>query len=91
MTDIDVNAPVHPDEPIITVIWTCEQCGIIEAQLPVRARRKNEDILVWMERLQNTLGMIHHQRSPHCTATELTQLKIPLPPGTNRIGGVPEN
>ncbi len=71
--------------------YSCKHCGIYRqaVQVPVR---QTEDVITWM----NTacvplLGADHDRRSPFCRITELTEVMIPVPPGTDKIGGPPLN
>lgn len=71
---------------MINVLYTCDACGIKDAEVEVRDRGKSEDIAAWMRDLTVALGRDHAQKSPFCRATTLTNAKIPLPPGHSRVG-----
>ncbi len=70
----------------ITVKYSCYQCGLRDAELSVPAR-EDEDVVVWMERMvgQN-IKTDHARRSPHCRATSVQNLMIPIT-GAQKIGG----
>lgn len=73
-------------QPTIGVLYSCNACGLrdIEVRVP---EREDQDIIAWMDAMTCHLGADHFRRSPHCHTDALTQVKIPLPPGSNKIGG----
>ncbi len=77
--------------PTIEVLYTCNQCGLTDVHVMVFSRMA-EDVSVWlMEVAAPALAHDHEQRSPHCRITKFTNIKIPIPAGTSKIGGTVEN
>lgn len=75
----------------IQVLYTCDQCGLTDIAVDVRTR-STEDVLVWMEQVMAyAIARDHDVRSPHCIITKFTQVKIPLPAGTAKLGGAVEH
>ncbi len=55
------------------------------------ARKENEDILKWMDKVINKVGEEHFNTSPHCMVKELTNIMIPINDKENSyIGSVIE-
>ena len=57
----------------------------VTVELPVRADQ-SEDVIVWMKKLEVTLGLDHFKRSPGCEPKTLQNIKIP-DKGRAWIGG----
>ena len=77
--------------PTIQCKYTCNLCGLFRISVNIKART-TEDICYYLENIViPKLMQDHHQRSPNCHPNELTELMIPIPNGTNKIGGVVEN
>jgi hypothetical protein len=71
----------------ITCKYSC-RCGIRDAEVEVPART-TEEVVDWVERvLGAAIGADHMKRSPHCRATEMEHVKIPML-GSDRVGGAP--
>lgn len=70
---------------LIRIPWRC-QCLKQEAVLMVSARGSNEDISVFMKRVQHQLGIAHRAVSPSCGAKTVEYVKIPV--NDDVIGGV---
>lgn len=75
----------------IEVLYSCHPCGLLDVRVPVRERGANEDIADWMHHLSHVLGHDHASRSPKCRPKTLSNVKIPMPDGATRIGGLPEH
>lgn len=71
---------------MIEILYTCRDCGVHDAKVPVRERWNGEDVISWMGAVGLTISIDHRRRSPLCNATHITQTKIPLPAGGGRVG-----
>lgn len=72
----------------IGVLYSCGACGIIKAEVAVRYRQPDEDVVVWVRDVMTpALGADHFQRSPHCHPETLSEVHIPMPDGTQIVGG----
>ncbi len=77
--------------PTIICKYTCGVCGLYRISVNVQARME-EDIMDWMDKiLTPTLVADHEFRSPDCHPSRFSEVMIPTPEGTSRIGGVVEN
>jgi hypothetical protein len=77
--------------PTIDVLYTCDVCGLTDIHVPVFART-TEDVVVWLEQVAApALARDHGWRSPDCPVTSFTNVKVPIPAGTVKIGGAVEN
>lgn len=64
---------------MITVLLTCEACGLIDAEVKVEARPEDMDVRHWFEAvLKPTLSHYHSTHSLLCEATEMTGVKLPM-------------
>lgn len=70
---------------MITVLYTCKGCDLVEAKTFVRTRKPGESILAWMEEIRDAVGNDHSIRSPTCKA-QACDLKIPVHDETKGIG-----
>jgi hypothetical protein len=70
----------------ITVMYSCPECALTKVSCIVPAREE-EDVLVWMDETIRLVAADHDRRSPRCHPKTLKDLYIPMPPGTDRIGG----
>lgn len=73
-----------------TLHYKCT-CMKEEVTFEMPARRFNEDVADFMERVQKWLGEDHSQRSPFCRATAVEYLKMPVPEDGRPIGSSPED
>ena len=74
--------------PTIGVLYSCDECGIRNAEVQVPSRDA-EDVIQWMEKICIiALSRDHADRSPHCRPKVLTNIKIPMT-GVDRVGGAP--
>jgi hypothetical protein len=71
---------------MIKVLYTCDQCGLIDRPVEVEERATEEDLTLWMHKVQIALSKDHDIVSPHCHITKFTNAKIPVAPGSNMIG-----
>lgn len=65
---------------MITVLYSCEKCGIIDKPVQVPAREHHEiDVAYWMREVVGLAASLDHQQtSPHCRPDSLTNIKVPL-------------
>jgi hypothetical protein len=70
----------------ITVRYSCHQCGIKDAEVPIAAREPGEALNGWMDRLGMALSKDHRRRSPWCHPDTLKDVQIPIN-GAQQIGG----
>lgn len=68
------------------LLYSCHQCLIVKAEIDAPDRHPSEDIKSWMDVVIRIIAVDHSQRSPFCRATEISEIHIPMPPGTERIG-----
>lgn len=67
-------------QEFIIVKFSCDVCGLVDAEAPVRARRRDEDVCKWLGRVvANAVQERHQLLSFTCPATRIANLKIPLP------------
>lgn len=79
------------NNPTLGVLYSCHKCGLRDVEVKLLART-NETIVRWMnDVMARALSADHDRRSPHCHITKLDEIKIPMPPGTGKVGGVVEN
>lgn len=72
----------------ITVKYSCNGCGLIDADCQVDARPSEKmDVRHWLENIcAHTVAADHAYRSPECKAVKMANLKIPMG-GADYIGG----
>lgn len=72
---------------MITVFYSCGECGLEKVPCEVQAREPHEDVVAWFQQtLGPTLSADHRRRSPHCHPKELKSVMVPTT-GTDYIGG----
>jgi hypothetical protein len=76
-------------EDRLVVLYSCGLCGTKDRPVATRWREPGEDVRPFMEYVILTVGQDHMASSPRCSATKLTDLKVPIPPGTEGIGERP--
>lgn len=55
---------------MITVKYSCNQCGLVKREVGVPIRREDEDVVHWVEQtVGRAVKRDHNAVSPHCTAT----------------------
>jgi len=77
------------DKITISVLYSCHKCGLKDVKVQVPIREPNEDVKSWMDTTAILLGDDHNAKNPHCFLTELSEVKIPIPVGTEMLGGPP--
>lgn len=71
---------------MIQCSFTCKACGAKDVVFDVRIRRKDEDVVHWIEQaVRPALYLAHIKRSPLC-ASQHADLKIPMANEQTRIG-----
>ena len=64
---------------MITVLFTCERCGLKDVHLQVPARESPlDDVCEWMQQTVLAVSERHGELSPRCRAKRLAALKIPM-------------
>jgi hypothetical protein len=76
--------------PKMTAVRYKCRCMAEEVVFDMPARRFNEDIADFMERMQKWLGEDHSQRSPFCRSATTEYVKLPVPED-RPIGSSPED
>lgn len=73
---------------MITVLFSCSECGLVDRSVEVRFRYQNEDVIHWFEWAVTPALMTEHGLlSPLCYPKELKGVKIPHSGGkTKGIG-----
>lgn len=72
--------------PTIEILYTCDSCGIKNQKVVVIART-TQNVVEWVQRVAAyAISADHAGRSPHCKATTMTDMKIPVS-GTDKVGG----
>ena len=66
----------------ITVRYSCPQCQTVNAPVEVPARENDEPpemVVPWVrDVVAGSVGAHHKKRSPHCRATSMKNLMIPI-------------
>ncbi len=71
---------------MITLLYSCQACGLVDRPIQVPART-TEDVCDWVGTIcAQAIGDDHHTVSPACQSRTMTNLKIPVPSGTEFIG-----
>lgn len=65
---------------MITVLFSCDGCGLADKKVEIRFRRPDEDIAHWMNHVAGAVSRCHSAARPRCRARKMKELKIPLPP-----------
>ncbi len=73
---------------MITVLYSCKECSIVDRKVQVPAREGAEvDVVEWMnEVVMPCLQLDHIELSPRCRARSLQMVKIPHPPEAEFVG-----
>lgn len=76
-------------KPAIQCKYSCAACGIKKRTVTV-AQREYENVVEWLETVcAPAIAADHYSQSPRCPATKMTELMIPVPEGTEKIGTLP--
>lgn len=69
------------------VKYSCADCGIVKADVIVPPRARSVDLAFWIEQVVAArIGDDHLKRSPHCKATNIQDLMIPVSDDDEFIG-----
>jgi hypothetical protein len=74
---------------MITLRYSCPECGLVDiaVQVPAREDPEPEAVLTWMQQVVlPTVADDHNKRSPNCHPKELKDLKIPFDKNSEFIG-----
>ena len=74
---------------MIEVFYSCRKCGQLNRGVNVRNREADEDVVRWFEGVV-ILGICddHAEISPGCVPERLYDIKVPIEPGADGLGGV---
>lgn len=75
----------------ITVLYTCNKCGLTDQPVTVPQRQSETDVAAWVKGFALLCAWDHSKLSPHCHPETFTNIKIPIPDGTQYIGGPVEH
>lgn len=64
---------------MITCLFSCDGCGLVNSPVKMSPRVEGEDILEWMEKLTEKISEQHLFLSPVCNSRKMKEVKIPLP------------
>lgn len=81
----DHYPPVPPG--FIGISYVCGQCSDERQWLGVPERAPGADIVAWMDLVTVLVKRHHTLVSRFCVATTIQELAIPMPAGTQVIGG----
>lgn len=72
---------------MIGIVYSCDGCGLKDAVVELPYRESEEDVVTWLQtKVGAAVGQDHARRSPKCRS-ETCDLRIPMPPGTQWVGG----
>jgi hypothetical protein len=79
-TNFESEAKKEPKEYVmITCLFSCEACGLVDCRVKVRACEEHESVKDWFEgTLLRAIAGHHAIMSPLCRSKEMRSLKIPL-------------
>jgi len=64
---------------MITVLFSCDACGLVDEECQVRARREDEDVVFYVKNvIASAVAVKHASKSLLCEAKEMKNLKIPI-------------
>src|SRR4051812_12138950 len=67
--------------PVISVRFTCKECGCRDHLVSVTARPKEQNVVEWMtDVVVMAIAARHHLLSPRCKAKTISAIKVPMPP-----------
>ena len=74
------------------VRYSCFACGVHHAEIEVPDREHDEPVVHWVgETVARVVGEDHQARYPKCREEKLSELEIPFPPGTDKLGAPVKN
>jgi hypothetical protein len=78
-----------PNKPAIQCKYSCSGCGIHRRVVTV-AQRGEEDVVQWIEKvLSPVIADDHANASSECRSARMSELLIPTPEGTEKVGVLP--
>ncbi len=94
MSEVLGKKPTMTGEPSVLLAggmicckYTCGSCEIKEQDVYIPTRQ-GEDVVQWFRLVMTPYLMRDHlRRSPECHPTEFKSVMVPIPPGTEKIGG----
>lgn len=64
---------------MITVLFTCRECGLTDCEVAVEAREESQGVIWWMQEVVTVaIRAKHVLLAPLCMAKEMANLKIPI-------------
>lgn len=63
---------------MITVLFSCDGCGLVDKKVEIRFRRPDEEILHWMNHVRGAVARCHSAARPKCRSRVMKELKIPF-------------
>lgn len=65
---------------MITVLYSCKKCGIVDRPVQVPAREHQDiDVVHWMQNIvARSVSIDHQQVSPSCIPDTLSDIKVPI-------------
>lgn len=70
---------------MITLRYKCK-CMQDEGSLSMEQRGKEEDVLVFMDRVREAVGTDHRSRNPMCVEWKVEYVKVPFNPVLGIVG-----
>lgn len=75
----------------ITVLYSCDGCGLHQVECAVRWRRADEEVQHWVEKgMGAAIAADHRRRSPGCRSRVMSEVMIPMT-GRRVLGGPVEH
>jgi len=72
---------------MIGILYSCARCGLDKQQVDLPYRESEMDVVEWMQtKVITAVADDHAKRSPRCRS-ETCDIRIPMPPGTQWVGG----
>ncbi len=63
----------------LTVLFSCDECGLTDEAVKVRMRALDQDVTDWMERVvMPSVAARHTLKSLFCESNVISNLKIPI-------------
>lgn len=62
--------------PVISLMYTCHECGVEEDEVIVREHLGTEDILHWVDYALGVVNASHCNSSP-CCRSKMVELRVP--------------
>jgi hypothetical protein len=70
---------------MITIKYTCHECGLTEQELDVPERHRAVDVVYWVKMAGSKVGEDHAERRPDCRNNKV-DLMIPVAENATMIG-----